>query len=67
MAAVAEWLAESFGYPIQVQMPADPPPPELWEAIVDHVHADADGRWHGNSLTREEVRTWLLDEGGMAG
>jgi hypothetical protein len=60
----AEWVAESLGYPIQVSMPEHPMPESLWSALVDHVHADKDGKWHGNELNRSEVEGWLADEAG---
>lgn len=60
----AEWLA-STGYPIDFRMPDLPPPPALFAALVDVVHQDAGGEWHGNELTRDETESWLLDEMGI--
>jgi hypothetical protein len=53
----AEWLV-ARGYPVDWGWSA-PPPAELWEAIIDVYHEDADGSLHGNELTRESVREWL--------
>lgn len=58
----AGWIAEAIGYPIQVVMPDHPMPDALWAALVDHVHADSTGAWHGGELTREEVDAWLRTE-----
>lgn len=58
----AEWLAE-IGYPIQISMPDHVPPAAVWSALIDVIHEDADGDWHGNELTREEVSAWMDDEG----
>lgn len=63
--AIAEWVAEWVGYPVETTMPDKPPPPELWEAIVDHVHEDRTGKWHNNELSRAEVDAWLSDERGL--
>lgn len=60
----AAWVAESIGYPIQVTMPDHPMPDRLWAALVDHIHADESGRWHGNELDREETESWLAAEAG---
>ena len=62
----AAWLAESLGYPFNMTT-ATPPPAALWEALVDHVHADESGKWHGNELDRDEVEGWLTFEGGLPG
>lgn len=59
----AEWLAAT-GYPIDFRMPDLPPPPALFSALVDVVHEDADGKWHGNELTRDETESWLRCEMG---
>lgn len=60
----AEWLA-STGYPCEWSHRAGHLPPRpLWDALVDYVHADADGKWHGGYLDREGVHYWLLDECG---
>lgn len=58
----AVWVAESIGYPVQVTMPGHPMPQALWDALVDHIHADKFGTWHGNELARDEVESWLADE-----
>lgn len=60
----AAWIAESIGYPVEVKMPDHPMPEALWQALVDHVHEDASGRWHGNELGREDTESWLADEAG---
>lgn len=60
----AEWVANSIGYPIETAMPDHPMPAALWSALVDVVHEDADGHWHGNSLDREDVDSWLCEEAG---
>lgn len=62
---VAAWVADRVGFPVEVSMPGAQPPSALWEAIVDHVHADTTGSWHGNDLAREDVDSWLRDEAGM--
>lgn len=59
----AEWLAAA-GYPIEFRMPDLPPPPALWEALVDVIHEDKNGIWHGKRLSREETESWLRDEMG---
>ena len=64
LTAAAEWLVAT-GYPVEFTMPDLPPPPALWSALVDVIHADADGKWHGNELTRDEVEAWLRFEAGM--
>ena len=64
LTAAAEWLAAT-GYPVDFTLPDSPPPPGLFEALVDVVHADKDGYWHGNELTRDEVDSWLRCEAGM--
>lgn len=64
MAEAAAWVAETIGYPVECTMPDRPMPEALWQALVDHVHADKSGRWHGNSLDREDVESWLADEAG---
>lgn len=61
----AEWLANAIGFPVEVKMPDAPPPAALWDALVDVVHEDADGRWHGHELSREDVAAWLRDENGF--
>lgn len=53
-------------YPVEVKMPDRPMPQPLWDALIDHVHADASGKWHGNTLDREETESWLADEAGRA-
>lgn len=58
----AEWLATT-GYPIEFTHQSRPRGP-LWDALVDTVHRDADGSWHGNDLDRDEVEAWLIDEAG---
>ena len=60
----AAWIAESIGYPVEIKMPDCPTPEALWQALVDHVHEDAAGRWHGNELDREDTESWLADEAG---
>lgn len=60
----ADWLART-GYPVQFTMPDLPPPASLFAALVDVVHADKTGEWHGNELTRDEVEFWLQDEAGL--
>lgn len=60
----AAWIAESIGYPIECKMPERPMPEALWQALVDHVHADEAGRWHGNELDRDGTESWLADEAG---
>ena len=63
LAEAAAWVAEGLGYPVDVG--ADLPMPDaLWEALVDHVHADPTGEWHSNTLTREETASWLTEEAG---
>jgi hypothetical protein len=62
--AAAVWVAESIGYPVECKMPDDPMPQALWDALVDHVHADVAGKWHGNDLDREDTESWLADEAG---
>lgn len=64
LAETAAWVADDIGYPVELSMPGVPTPDALWEAIVDHVHADQGGTWHGNELDRDEVRSWLEDEAG---
>lgn len=64
MSDAAAWIAEVVGYPIDFTFRDQPMPDGLWSALVDHVHFDASGRWHGNSLDREDVETWLADEAG---
>lgn len=61
--AAAEWLAEA-GCPVQIAMPDTPAPTALWELLVDVIHADATGGWHGNELSRDEVASRLADEAG---
>lgn len=60
------WLAAT-GYPVQFAFADDHPVPPrpIWEALVDHVHADKHGTWHGNELDRDDVDSWLLDELGL--
>ena len=60
----ADWVADGIGYPIETSLPERPMPDGLWNALVDHVHADADGKWHGNTLDREDTESWLADEAG---
>jgi hypothetical protein len=60
----AAWIAEGVGYPVEAKMPDHPMPRSLWEALVDHIHADETGRWHGGQLTRQETASWLADEAG---
>lgn len=67
LSEIAAWLADEVGYPVQMQMPDAPAPGALIEALVDHVHRDTGGRWHGGELTHDEVRSWLLDEMGARG
>lgn len=62
----AGWIAEGIGYPIQCTMPDHPMPDALWDALVDHIHHDDIGRWHGNELDRAEVDAWLRAEAGRA-
>ena len=62
----AAWAAESLGYPVNATT-ATPMPPALWGALVDHVHADESGKWHGNELDRDEVEAWLAFEAGRPG
>lgn len=64
MRQAAAWVAEGIGYPVQVTMPDHPMPQALWDALVDHVHADESGKWHGNTLDREDIESWLADEAG---
>ena len=59
----AGWLAQT-GYPVQFATPDAPPPTALWDALVDVVHADETGEWHGHELTRDEVDSWLAAEAG---
>ena len=61
---IAEWVMD-LGYPLNFSLDS-PPPALLWDAIVSRVHADVDGRWHGNELTRDEVDSWLRKEAGIA-
>lgn len=56
----AEWLV-SVGYPMGWQSRTEPAPDALWQAVVDVVHEDRDGAFHGNKLTRDEVAEWLVD------
>ena len=53
----AEWLV-ARGFPFDFSW-GTPPPQGLWEAVIDVVHEDPRGEWHGNELTRESVREWL--------
>lgn len=62
----AAWVAEGIGYPVEAQLPEHPMPQALWDALVDHVHADESGKWHGNELAREDAESWLADEAGRA-
>lgn len=62
----AAWVAESIGYPVEVKMPDHPAPQALWDALVDHIHADVKGKWHGMELDRESTEWWLADEAGRA-
>lgn len=62
--AAAAWVAESVGYPVEAAMPDHPMPQALWDALVDHVHADESGKWHGNTLDREDTESWLAYEAG---
>ena len=64
LAEAAAWIADSIGYPIETRMPDYPMPQALWDALVDHIHADRSGDWHGNTLDREETESWLADEAG---
>ena len=64
LTAAAEWLAAT-GYPLDFTFLDNQPPPGLFEALVDVVHADKDGGFHGNELTRDEVDSWLRYETGM--
>src|SRR5690606_21224249 len=64
LAQAAAWVAEALGYPVETSTPDAPMPDGLWEALVDHVHADKSGRWHGNELDRDEVAAWLAEEAG---
>lgn len=61
---VAVWVAEHMGYPVEMSMPAHPAPQKFWDVLVDHIHTDATGKWHGNGLSRDEVASWLDDEAG---
>lgn len=58
----AEWIVRA-GYPVDWGT-AEHPPPALWEALVDAVHADPTGSLHGHELSREEVDAWLRHETG---
>lgn len=60
----AEWVADAVGYPVQSTYPDAPMPNALWDALVDHIHADQTGAWHGNTLDGEDVESWLADEAG---
>lgn len=62
----AAWIAESIGYPIETAMPNHPMPQALWDALVEHVHADEMGKWHGNTLDHEGTELWLADEAGRS-
>lgn len=57
---VAQWLIDA-GYPIDWHL-TELPPTELWDAVVELVHEDADGRFHGRQLSREDVAAWLRYE-----
>jgi hypothetical protein len=57
---VAQWLLD-IGYPLDWHT-TEPPPTDVWDAVVDLVHEDAGGRYHGRELTREEVEAWLMGE-----
>lgn len=59
---VAQWLAAT-NYPTDWHTDARVPN-ALWEAFVDVVHEDDDGRWHGRKLTREDVADWMAEEAG---
>lgn len=59
----AAWIAETLRYPTDFAT-EEHMPEALWEALVDHIHADKTGKWHGNELTREEIESWLADEAG---
>ena len=62
MEAVAKWLANS-GYPIDYST-TEPPPLALRQALVNFIHRDDDGKWHGNTLDRDETADWLAGEAG---
>jgi hypothetical protein len=57
---VAQWLLD-IGY-LTDWRPGVLPPTDVWAAVVDLVHEDAGGRFHGRELTREEVEAWLMGE-----
>jgi hypothetical protein len=65
LAEAAAWIAEAIGYPIETRMPDHPMPAALWDALVDHIHADEAGKWHGNELDRDETESWLACEAGL--
>lgn len=64
--AAAEWLA-STGYPLEwhASGAGQVPPRPLWDALIDYIHTDPDGSFHGNELDRVDVESWLLDELGL--
>lgn len=64
LAALVAWVADEIGYPVQMVM-GPPIPAAAWPVLVDHVHADASGNWHGNTLDREDTEAWLADEAGI--
>lgn len=61
--AAAEWLT-STGFPVDYSMGVHTMPEPFWQAVVDVIHADKTGGWHGNTLDREETEDWLTDETG---
>lgn len=64
MHAVAWWVVEVLGYPVDFSTGVgQSPPAALRDAIVDVVLADEGRRHHGGTLDREEVEAWLSDEG----
>lgn len=58
----ADWIIAT-GYVVDWNSDMHPPA-DLWEAIVDAVHADPTGSLHGGALSREEVDAWLRFETG---
>lgn len=61
--AVAAWLVEEVGVPLD-SAPAVRPPQPLYEAIVDYVLSDPTGGLHSGTLDRETVIAWIAEESG---
>lgn len=57
---VAAWLLAS-GYPTEWHTD-ELPPTDVWDALVELVWEDPDGRYGARGLSREEVDAWLRYE-----